>query len=221
MIYYSIHYNRPDFIGIQDKCIKKLGERLIVIDNSNGAYPIKAECERLNVPFYQVPVEIKGNPSVSHGTALNFLRGVIDYSEDWCIIDHDFFPLKKIIFENFNLMGIFQKREDINYLWPGFMAGEKEIILYDIDFLPGNGLDTGGGTRFLLSTERNLKVKYLEQLPIKFSETEDENMNPQQRSIVYDINGYGIHYTNGSEWMEVDKNVSRLKKEKLINFLNL
>ena len=36
MIYYSIHFNRPDFIRIQNDLAKKFNDKLVIINNGSN-----------------------------------------------------------------------------------------------------------------------------------------------------------------------------------------
>jgi hypothetical protein len=157
MIFYSVHFNRPDFIEIQKKCIDEIGGTLVVIKNSDDSR-IQDECKRLEISCHTSHFIPDDDTSFSHGRALNFLSKIIDYSQDWCILDHDFFPLKKIEFEDFEILGLIHGDHNVgNYLWPGFMAGKKEIKLDGINFLPSPGRDTGAGTSELLN--RGYRIK--------------------------------------------------------------
>lgn len=214
MIFYSVHFNRPDFIEIQKKCVDRIGCKLVIIDN--GTDPkIEEECKRLHVDYHKYVGERTTDPSRSHGLALNFTRKIIDYSDDWCLIDHDLFPIKKIDFEEFDIISIPQIRENITYLWPGFTAAKKEIRIDNIDFLPNHKGDTGSNTDELLLNGNKLK-------PIKENYMGDPATGYYQNSLVIvEIGDLAIHYMNGSEWMPTDRNISINKNKKLLDILNL
>lgn len=211
MIFYSIHFNRPDFIEIQKKCVERLGGSLVVINNHSNKQ-ISDTCENLGVKFFDYDPGINEGPSNSHGRALNYTRSIIDYSDDWCIMDHDFFPLKKILFGEFDIIGLLQIRDDVKYLWPGFIAGSKEVNINGIDFSPGGGGDTGAGTAYLV---KNYKVKFLNKSYL--GETTTPNI--QTSPILSDFDGFGIHYLNGSNWMHTSGDVSDNKKSKLLEII--
>jgi len=199
MIFYSVHFNRPDFIEIQKKCIDSIEGKLVIIKNSTDSR-ISEKCQELGIKIYEL--EINDTTSDSHGKALNFTSGIIDYQEDWCIIDHDFFPLKKIDFDGYEILGLLQEREGKNsYLWPGFMAGKKYIDLKNIDFLPTLNKDTGSGTSDLVNgpyTIKSLSEKYVGLDPTK-------NLPIQAQKVIVEFDDFGIHYLNGSGWMETEE----------------
>ena len=219
MKFYSIHFNRPDFIEIQKNCVESIGGSLVVIDNSLSGTLIKNECSRLGVNYFAVPdrLDADGSPSKSHGRALNHTRNVIDYSDDWCILDHDFFPTKKIEFDGYDIITIQEIRNNVTYFWPGYLAGKSKISLTEIDFLPdlqGYG-DTGFGTR-VLAENSVYKIKYISQRPI---DNIPEGSQIQTFPTLMEVGGYGIHYLNGSRWMSTHPDVINEKNEYLINIL--
>jgi len=218
MIFYSVHFNRPDFIPIQKECVENFADGKLVILNNGPKRSISEACKKNSVICHNIKVpyfkKIFLNPSKSHAYALNKLEGIIDYSDDWCIIDHDLFPLKKIEFINFDILSIIQSRPlRDNYLWPGFIAGEKSISLKEIDFSPSPGMDTGAGTSELL--KKGYKIKSLRE---DYIVNENKN-NLQQSSILVNLEDYAIHYLNGSNWMTTDENIIEKKNEMLLNFL--
>ncbi len=219
MKFYSVHFNRPDFIAIQKYCVESIGGILVVIDNNPTDSSIKSECTKLGVAYFGVPDRLGAEYALSrsHGRALNYTREIIDYSDDWCILDHDFFPIKKIEFEDYDILTIEEIRESVTYCWPGYIAGKSKISLAGIDFMPDvNGAgDTGFGTYKLI--ECNLyKMKYVSQKPI-----DDIPVGHQIQTspTVMEVGGYGIHYLNGSSWMNTPPGVIDKKNEYIINIL--
>lgn len=214
MIFYSVHFNRPDFIEIQKKCIDKIEGKLVIVDNGNDP-KIATECKRLGVDYYKYEGERTTDPSRSHGLALNFTRGIIDYSDDWCLIDHDLFLIKKIDFEEFDIISIPQIRGNVTYLWPGFTAAKKEVRIDNIDFLPNHKGDTGSNTDELLLNGNRLKC-------ISENYMGDPVTGYYQNSLVIvEIGDLAIHYMNGSEWMSTDRSIAADKNKKLLGILNL
>ena len=58
MIFYSIHFNRPDFIHIQNEYISKIGDKLVVINNSCDP-TISQICSELNIRCHNNPYGTK------------------------------------------------------------------------------------------------------------------------------------------------------------------
>jgi hypothetical protein len=148
--------------------------------------------------------------------SLNFLKTVMEYSEDWCIIDHDFFPIKKIEFGEYEILG--QQIMGINntpYLWPGFICGKKDISLSEIEFLPEHGFDSGSGTRSMIS--QGYKIRYVQSENLG---DHNNNIPLQIQSSIVKFEDVGIHYLNASGWMKTDANVLKSKKDMLIEQIN-
>ncbi len=214
MIFYSVHFNRPDFIPIQKECVEELsGGKLVVINN--GPSPgISEACQKHVVKYYDNYNDPSINSSRSHALALNYLRGIIDYSDDWCILDHDLFPLKKIEFTDFDILTPLQSRPPYGtYLWPGFMAGKKEISLNDIDFSPAPGMDTGAGTSELI--KRGYKIRSVREEYLGQEKTGYKQNSP----IIVKMEDYGIHYLNGSSWMHTEGSVIEEKNKALLDYI--
>lgn len=195
MNFYSVHFNRPDFIEIQKKCLDKFeGYKLIVINNQSNP-EIELKCIELGIEYYNHNHPNELSSSMSHGSALNFLKGIIDPSQDWCIIDHDIFICGKIDLTDFDIVSISQIKEGKSYLWPGFIAGKCGISILDIDFSPSNGFDTGCGTCYLV--ESGYKINYLSEKYLGEKTTEFL----QNSNVIINISDLAIHYLNGSCWM--------------------
>lgn len=197
MKYYTVHFNRPDFLALQKEFIK--GELIVINNHCNPA--IEEECKRLDLRYYNV-TNPYGAGSPSHAHALNYLKTIIDYTDDYCLLDHDFFPYVEIDLSDYDVVG--HRCDNVPgkpYLWPGFFAAKKEIRLDDINFMPGvvpNG-DTGCDTYRLLQIP-GLKVKFCREVYVGEQKTDYIQTSP----IVGHYEGYGIHYLNGSNWMPAE-----------------
>ena len=219
MIFYSVHFNRPDFIPIQKECVEELADGKLVIINNGPSSAIRDACRKHGVAYHNISVnwykKLFVTPSGSHAIALNHLKGIIDYSDDWCILDHDLFPLKKIEFADFDIVSIIQERPPYGtYLWPGFMAGKRSISLSDIDFSPMPGMDTGAGTSKFI--ERGYTIKNLREEVIG----QKQNNHRQNSSVIVKIEDYGIHYLNGSSWLQTDSSVMEEKNKAILEFID-
>lgn len=212
MIYYSVHFNRPDFISAQKQFID--GELVIINNHCNPE--IEQECRELGIRYYNL--ENPYSRSYSHAYALNYLKTLIDYSDDYCIIDHDLFPYRKIEFNEYDIISVkATNNPEIPYLWPGFLAGRKSVRLDDINFEPNlipNG-DTGCDTHRLVE-QLGIKIHYCIEKYIGDRINEYVQTSP----IVSQFDDYCIHYLNGSNWLETDYAVLDKKNNLLIDLLN-
>jgi hypothetical protein len=205
---------------MQNQCIERIGGKLVVIDNSYHGNFIKDECNKLGVIYRESTARgiSFGSPSSSHGAALNYAKEIIDYSSDWCLIDHDFFPTHKIDFEGFDIISIPQIREGVTYLWPGFIAARDYVNLRSIDFMPVHGVgDTGANTRIFFE-EGKYKIKGVFERTIV--EDIPKGVYLQMFPTLSIIDGIGIHYLNGSSWMSVETEVMIKKNNDLIEIIN-
>ena len=204
---YSVHFNRPDFVEIQKKCLDKIdGYRLVVINNQSNP-DIELKCKELGVEFYNHNHAPGMGSSMSHGSALNFLRGIIDQSEDWCITDHDVFICKEIDLGETDLISIQQIKNGKSYLWPGFIVGRKGIPLSHINFSPHGDFDTGGGTHVLVDEGYKIKwvlEEYLGEPTTGFL---------QNSKVIIKISDLAVHYLNGSCWMPTSENTLSEKNQ--------
>ena len=213
MIFYSIHFNRPDFIEIQKKCVESIDGELVIVKNSDDLNIVE-ECERLGVKMYDTGIVVKESPSYSHGKALNYLSKIIDYKKDWCILDHDFFPLKKIDFIGYDILGLIQKSDSKeSYIWPGFIAGKNYVRLDGIDFLPTPNKDTGAGTSILVNSQ--YRMKRLSEKYVGIDQT--KNSPIQTQKVIVEFDDFGIHYLNGSGWLETEEKTILEKNNLLLD----
>lgn len=208
---YSVHFNRPDFIEIQKKCLDKIeGYELVVINNqANPA--IESKCNELNVKFYNHTHAAGMGSSMSHGSALNFLRGIIDQNDDWCITDHDVFICKSIDLSDVDLISIQQIKDGRSYLWPGFIVGRKGIPVSHIDFSPNSVFDTGGGTHVLV--DAGYRVKWVQEEYLG----EPTTGFLQNSKVIIKISDLAVHYLNGSCWMPTSQNTIEEKNQFLFD----
>lgn len=212
MKYYSIHFNRPDFIGIQKKYIKDAD---LIILNNHSNLDIENECKKNNLKCINFDHNMRISPSHSHGYGLNYLKNIIDYEDDYCIIDHDFFPFKNPVFNDYDFISIRNHTsENILHMWPGLIAGRRGTSLKEVNFMPGvlPGGDTGCDTANLL--EKN-KVKFIDWTPIGLKNSYYLQLSP----CLTLAKEFGVHYLNGSNWMPADKNVIAQKNDLLISVL--
>lgn len=208
MKFYSVHFNQPLFLKLQKDVLP--GE-LIVINNGNNE-KIHNECIVQNIKVFNIN-NVSTDPSVSHGNALNYLKTIIDYTDDYCILDHDFFVYKELDFKGNDIMSVKHQQHGYYWqLWPGFIACKKHVDISDINFLPNQYGDTGADTRRLIDkykvysyTRSNLGSKTTDYF---------------QTSVFLEIiEDFGIHFLNGSRWMNLQDEVYYEKVKILKNFL--
>lgn len=215
MKYYSIHFNRPDFLEIQANLANKFNYELVVINNGSHQ-GIKEKSKYLKLEYHETE-NISSTGSLSHGSAINQILHLIDMSSDWAILDHDMFIIDDIDFKEFDIITI--KCDNVYnnlYMWPGMLLCKGGVDLSDVDFKPGVGIpgDTGCDT-----------FRYVDKYNIKWCDVEvlgEKNKKYLQNSKAIlshklDNKVIGYHYLNGSNWTDNDD----YKDEILNKYLNI
>ena len=135
--FYSIHYNKPKFIELQNKSFKKFaGEHTFtVIDNSVDntiTEEIKNICFLNNVNYINTVDKFDSRGNGLHGFShekgvslfLDRLKNIHDKNDIVVLFDHDIFltsnfnKLNNLINEN-GILSAIQRREHVYYIWPG------------------------------------------------------------------------------------------------------
>lgn len=228
-------FNRPDFLPIQIKLIKKFlqNEHKIVVvhDSRNNEYVDEFEkiCESLDVKFHHHESLSGKNVSVYHGESIQWAYDNIISKE--CIddltviLDHDMFLIEELDIVDFfgenDVAGRHQNRGEVEYIWPGIMMLKYNKIKHiNFNFYPGRYfgelLDTGGGTCHILKTEG---IKYKET-SCEYPETYDDiNLLDQSINLGFGfelhLNNKFLHFRNACGWhnnMEKDPNDENKKK---------
>ena len=146
MIYFSTHFNRPDLVEIQKKCIDRIGGELFIAING-GSREIINECRRLGIAHKAM--KNVDNPSVAHASTLNWgLRSGI-MREGGFLIDHDCFPVDVPEFKEFVGVPIQGHRKMLLPSYLGFTA-EMSEVMRGMDMMPAVGHDTSWRTHRLL-----------------------------------------------------------------------
>lgn len=201
MKYYSIHFNRPDFVEIQYNLSKKVGYDLVIVNNGRNK-SIKDISEKLNVEY--IETDNIGKNSMSHGNSINQILPKINMNKEWGLLDHDMFIIENIDFTDFEITSIkCDNIKDKPYLWPGMIICKGGVDISNIDFKPGVSIkgDTGSGTNLIVD---NFKIKWCEK---KYIGVKNKLMIQNSTIItkhMIDQKVIGYHYLNGSNWTEGD-----------------
>lgn len=189
-----------------------------VADNSSDAgkkAEIKRICLEQNVAYFEIPNHIpEGNPSISHGIALNWVFN--HYLKPrraafFGFLDHDIYPIRPTAIIPYLLKypvyGLIQGNEIEWYLWPGFsFFNEGYTAGMDLNFEPVVGKDTGGGNWEPLYSR--LDKNLIPALRHSYSQLRSGDVTQFDR---VELLSEWVHTFNGSYWMECPD------KEDLIN----
>ena len=197
MIYYSIHFNRPDFVEIQYLLSKKFGYDLIIINNGKNKL-IQEMCDKYSIPCVGLD-NLDSRGSYSHGNAINSVLKLIDITQPYGILDHDMFITKNINMENIDILSILANTTSgEKHLWPGMLICNKNIDLSNINFTPINMIgDTGCDTRRIIN-DYNIKFCDIKYLGDKDMDKIQDSSIITECSIDNELIGY--HFLNGSNW---------------------
>lgn len=209
---YSIHFNRPDFISIQNQFCKKIGYNLVVINNG-GNEEIHKACIQEEVE--EIQTKNIGTNSVSHANSINQLFEIASDLEDCGIIDHDLFLLKPLDFKNNNIVALKQSRGSFSYFWPGFLFWKKEVLMKKINFLPNNLGDTGSNTSLILK-DPNSKINFVKEKHMCDAVQPKSIQSDGYSELYLNDELVAIHAINGSNWRS---GFSKTKTEKLNNLI--
>lgn len=242
---YAVHYNRPDFIALQKKCLDRwflLPFEYIVINN--GREPemrskITYHAEQLKVPVIYTYSETDfGKAGKHHADALNqaWKNHVTKYNDLALILDGDVFLL-----DNFTIVDILNKKKPIfgvpqhrgifNYVSPTLVGFDlKNVMLSeDIDWegkeiVPKVNLDTGGGLHpwchaGLVKPLSN--TWHIKAANNNLHTLPDAVMATYQEG--FDVELYGdkwLHYCRSSGWDWPNNDYVSKKSEWLQNFVD-
>lgn len=136
----------------------------MIADNSSdeaASIAIADFCIEQHIPYIKIPKNpFLGNPSKSHGFALNwtFANIIRKYqTRHFGFIDHDILPFRTTTITDKIKQGIFgltQQREERWYLWPGLSFYTFDSAA-QLNFMPCSGLDTGGSNYDILYKNLN------------------------------------------------------------------
>lgn len=203
-----------------------------VIDNSTDNFvseKVKRICIEKHAGYIKL-AENKNIASFSHGAALNWayynfiLKRKLKY---FGFIDHDIFPIKETsLIEKLEkspncCYGSIQEKKKRWYLWPGFCFYRfADVYQKKLNFMPGEGLDTGGMNWFFLY--KNIVKESL--LKVRHEYKNITKGNVKQINIYEILDESWIHSINASNWFGAGKEEignKEIELEKLLkSFLN-
>lgn len=182
------------------------------MDNSTrivDSAKIRLICMKEGVKYHKVPAnEYSGlDPSMSHGFALNYAYENFCKSSDYeffGFLDHDIFPAREYsIISKLNKQGMYglkQERKNRWYLWPGFCFFSTITVSIDLDFMPSENMDTGGGNWSGL-------YSYVSPASMDFPDYSIKRVgagSSKQKDKYEVIDKSWLHLVNASNWANVD-----------------
>lgn len=218
----TVSFNSALVVHHQAKLLRKYlrdNYTYTVFDNSPPGphrQDIRALCADEGVSYVELPdTPFAGRPSMHHGAALNWVcrRYFAARSAPYAgFLDHDVFPCRATSLverlQEAAMFGRIDERGERWYLWPGFCFFARAHVKLDrLDFLPVEGLDTGGG---------NWRTLYrgLDRARVPSVEATLESLRPgdDKQADMVERMGDWIHTINASEWKDARGKMSLVEK---------
>lgn len=250
-------FNRPDFIEIQAKTFQKFlkddYEFVVFNDAPKEAMcqQINDTCAKLDISCVRIPQTVHTapylpreknddfqNPAVRCANVVQYSLDVLGFNHDGLvmIIDADMFLIKPFsiaeYFKDFQLAGVPQKREHINYIWNGLVIfnmntiPDKSSINFNCKKVEGVAVDVGGGLHPYFKAHPELKFnpignEYINQWTELSSRQEKHEevrllYNMQPNNIEFLLNYSFLHYRSGGNW-DKRSNEYHENKTKILN----
>ena len=223
-----IVYNTSRFIKKQVELIRRFHKEpidIIIVDNSFDPEVVEAIKYYNNTELkcrYLKTDATSRNGSDSHGFALNL--SYLTFKEDYKYIaytDHDLFvtrefSVKELLGDKI-MVGMGQRRGDLEYFWPGCLAFNNDAIDRSlICFSPSHELkmDTGGFLHRIIDRYGKDKTAFFNEIHVQ---------NPDFNKSMYNFyssihDGLFYHALNGSAWNK-DENTGH--DERINSFMNI
>lgn len=223
-----IVYNTSKFIKKQVELIRRFHKDpvdIIIVDNSFDGEVVEAIKYYNNTELhcrYLKTDATSRNGSDSHGFALNL--SYLTFKDDYKYIayfDHDLFVTREFsvreLLGDKLMVGMGQRRGDLEYFWPGCLAFDNnEIDRNIIDFAPSHELktDTGGFLHRVIDKYGKDKTAFFNEIHVQ-----NPNFNKSMYNFYSSINdGLFLHALNGSGW---NKEENGGQDERINSFLNI
>lgn len=151
------------------------------------------------------------------------------------MIDSDMFFIKDFNFNEYlgdnDLVGVHQRRENVDYLWNGiyFLRGgeipDKNHFDIRLTTVDGVRTDCGGRTHYWLKRNPDLKIKFIEHTC--HNDVSKSNLLPESLRADYDpkfnfqfLEDFILHYRGASNWSKSDDAFVNAKKDYFNKFMD-
>jgi hypothetical protein len=218
----TVAFNQPALIRLQLEGLTRFihpAPAIIIVDNSShpeSRQEIAALAKEFGATYIRAPF----NPfssfqgSLSHASTLDWAWSrIIGESRvnNVLLLDHDIFPVAKLslgsLFQGVAAAGVREERAGMWYLWPGFLAINRELMGGPpLSFMPYRELDTGGSLwRSHYQSLSKDSTKFVTQAPCQIVERGNK-----QESEIELIDGRWVHLVDGSGWLDGVGKLDRL-----------
>jgi hypothetical protein len=239
--FYSIHYNKPKFIELQNKSFEKFaGEyTFTVIDNSidvSICEEIKSICDSNNIGYMNTTNKFDSRTNGLHGFShyvgidlfLDRLKNYHDKNDIVVLFDHDIFltsdfnKLNDLLSKNAILTAV-QRREHVYYIWPGLVifnlskcVNIEELSLNGDTLVNGSWLSINDGVRVDIGGNSYQYLKKYENV-VLFEDLmpylSENNSEISENYIFY-------HFLAGSQWSNYAETIWYEKYNRIKNYID-
>jgi hypothetical protein len=224
---YSIHYNKPEYIKIQNDTIKKyvnFDYEFIIVNNAYDSEirtKINQSSELLDLRTIQCNNSIKGLSSISHQNSFKYIIDDFKNGDDVMIIDHDLFLMDYLntsYYEKYDMtilpLNPWQNgiRGSVEYPWPGLIifnkVKNKEQISFNSGSIENQPCDTGGHLYYYIKNN-NLNIKRISESSLETDEL-----------LMSSLDNIFLHLISGSGWnknYDLESKINLMLKKLNIN----
>ena len=232
-------FNRPDLLGIQIDCLDKFLANdfavNVIQDTRNHQFveEFKTSIAKVSEKYPDRRFVYYEHESPDGLQSSEYHSNVLQWTQDNLVsklsdskvlfLDHDMFLIEDLdllrYLEQYDIVGLLQTREHINYIWPGLVAfntNSVNEVNWKCGKVEGQSVDSGGGTYTLL---RNPNIRFRDtgaEYPNSY-----KNLDLTDSAITHGYNfelhfdGKFLHTRNASNW-DTMYNVKDLEKTDLM-----
>lgn len=237
---YTYPDKRPDFIEKQLKSLKhflKDDDYELIVINNGSTLELKGKIENIsiknNLTHFFVEAPDHSNPTIACSRPINWsLKKFIIKEKNVIsvILDSDMFLINHFSFndyiKNFEIAGVKQKRQHINYIWNGIVIINNDKIknINEINFDYGTienvMTDVGGFTYYYFKNNNECKLKNI--FHTSHIHPKNKNIKIFKSNILEKYNfdfcfelyeNSFLHYGRGSNWDKMPENFHQEKTE--------
>jgi hypothetical protein len=232
-------FNRPDFLEKQLDSLEKYFSKdyipIVLHDSRGNEYCAEFDeiCTRRNVNIFHHKSSVGKTPSQYHADLIQWGYenvALVDYKDQFVMfLDHDMFLIEEFdiisYMNGYNVAGLLQKREDVEYIWPGLtILRMNSVAELEFSFNPGvyygQLLDTGGGTCDLLKAPN---IKYKDTFVEYPSEYRGIDLTDSEIHSGYPfelhLEGKFLHYRNACSWHNNFQVFEKSRKDEIFNLI--
>jgi hypothetical protein len=232
-------FNRPDLLEIQIDCLHKFlandfcvnvihdtRNHQFVEEFKNSLITVSKKYPDRRFIYYEHESPIGLQSSEYHSNVLQWTQDNLVSqlsNSNVLFLDHDMFLIEDLdllkYLEDYDIVGLLQTREHVEYVWPGLVAFNTTVI-NEIDWkcgkVEGQSVDSGGGTYKLLRNPNNRFMDTGAEYPDSYKNWDlTDSAVTHGYNFELHFNGKFLHSRNASNW-DTMYNVKDVQKTDLM-----